>query len=264
MNDPIIISCAVTGNKWMREDNPNIPYSASEIISASLEAVEAGAAVLHVHARTPEGKLAQRPEDFREIIEAVRREKPDTLFEMSVGNMEGKAKERLEPLLQLKPDMASFNLKGTEEETEYMFEIFNKYDVKPVFELFNEAMLERVKKYASRGLVQEPFYFNFVFDLEDVGKTTLEYSDYLVKMIKLLPPGTQWSATRGGYRALEMSAVAACLNGGIRTGLEDSIYLEEGVLAESNKQLVERAVDLVKAMGKRIADSTETKAMLGL
>ena len=83
-------------------------------------------------------------------------------------------------------------------------------------------------------------------------------------MIKLLPPGTQWSATRGGYRALEMSAVAACLNGGIRTGLEDSIYLEEGVLAESNKQLVERAVDLVKAMGKRIADSTETKVMLGL
>lgn len=264
MCKPIIISCAVTGNKWMRTDSPYIPYSSEEIVAESISAVDAGATVLHVHARTKDGKLAQQPEDFRPILEGIRENRPGVLVEMSVGNMEGKAKERLEPLLKLGPDMASFNLKGTREETELMFDIFNKYDVKPVFELFNEEMLNLVIEYTRRGFVKEPLYFNFVFDLVDVGKRTIEYTDYLVEKVRKLPVGSQWSVTRGGFRALEIAGVAVCLNGGIRTGLEDSIYLKEGVFAKSNKELVMRVKNMVESVGKHAATPEETKQMLGL
>lgn len=262
---PVILCAAVTGNKWTREDTPYIPQTIEEIISHSLDAVEAGASILHIHARDlnagPNGKTHD-PKFFKPLLDAFRKECPEVVLEMSVGFMEGEVDKCLEPLLALKPDFASFNLKGSDEETELMFKLFAKYQVRPVFELFNLNMLQRVMEYRNKGYFSGPVCFNLVFDLEDCGQSMTAYAKQMIDLVSGLPDDCEWFATRGGSCALDISSMAVALGGGIRTGLEDSIYMKEGVYAENSAQLISRAKHLAEAMGKTIATPSETKSRI--
>ena len=181
-----------------------------------------------------------------------------------MGAIEGRTKELLAPLLELRPDAASFNLKADEDETSYMFETFACYQVKPVFEIFNSTMADKLKRYIREGLVKPPVCINLVFDLEDVGTPVTVYAKKLLELIDLLPPESIWSVTRGGYSALPICALAAVLGGNIRTGLEDSIFLKPGIFARDSAQLIQRAASLIRPLGYQPATPREARLAYGL
>ena len=262
--ESIILTAAVSGNKWMKADTPYIPVTAEEIVQHGLAAVDAGASVLHIHARNENGGETRDPKHFRPILEAYRKYCPEVILEMSVGAIEGRTKELLAPLLELRPDAASFNLKADEDETSYMFETFACYQVKPVFEIFNSAMADKLKRYIREGLVKPPVCINLVFDLEDVGTPVTAYAKKLLELIDLLPPESIWSVTRGGYSALPICALAAVLGGNIRTGLEDSIFLKPGIFARDSAQLIQRAASLIRPLGYQPATPREARLAYGL
>ena len=141
----VILTAATNGNLWMRKDTPYIPLTADEIIAHGLGAIEAGASVMHIHSRDENGCQARDPKYFVPLLNAYREKYPKVVLEMSVGAIEGRVAELLEPMLRLRPDCASFNLKSDEEETALMFELFAKYNVKPVFEVFTAEMAEKLK-----------------------------------------------------------------------------------------------------------------------
>lgn len=262
--EPVILTAAVSGNKWMRQDTPNIPITAEEIVRHGLDAVKAGASVLHIHARDENGGETRDPKHFLPILTAYRTHCPQVILEMSVGAIEGRTKELLAPLLALRPDAASFNLKADAEETAYMFETFARYQVKPVFEVFDQAMADKLKGYIRDGLVTPPVCINLVFDLVDTGTSILTYAEKLLELIRLLPVGSVWSVTRGGFSALNISALAAALGGHLRTGLEDSIFLEPGAYARDSAQLIRRAADVAASLGRPPATPEQARRAYGL
>lgn len=262
--EPVILTAAVSGNKWTRQDTPNIPVTAEEIVRHGLDAVRAGASVLHIHARNETGGETRDPKHFLPILAAYRAHCPQVILEMSVGAIEGRTKELLAPLLALRPDAASFNLKASPEETAYMFEAFARYRVKPVFEVFDQAMADKLKGYIREGLVKPPVCINLVFDLIDAGTSIQAYAEKLLELIRLLPPESVWSVTRGGLSALQICGLAAALGGHLRTGLEDSIFLEPGVYARDSAQLIQRASGVAAALGRQPATPEQARRAYGL
>ena len=119
----VILTAATNGNLWMRKDTPYIPLTADEIIAHGLGAIEAGASVMHIHSRDENGCQTRDPKYFVPLLNAYREKYPKVVLEMSVGAIEGRVAELLEPMLRLRPDCASFNLKSDEEETALMFQL---------------------------------------------------------------------------------------------------------------------------------------------
>lgn len=264
MNRPLILTAATTGNKWRKTDTPYVPLSTAEIVRDAVGAVEAGAAVLHIHARDEQGGQTHDPKYFIPLLDAYRALCPGVVLQLSVGGMEGHTFERLEPLLALRPDYASFNLKGTAEETSYMVELFGRYGVQPIFECFDLAMLETAKSFLKEGLFPGPAVFEVVLDLEDTGAPFGQYAKGLAQFAEAMPEGAVWSVTRGGPHHAAVTALAAGLGGNIRTGLEDSIWYREKTLAVSSAQLVRRGSELARLLGRDIAGTAEARAILGL
>lgn len=262
--EQVILTAATNGNLWTREDTPYIPLSVPEIISHGTAAIEAGAAVMHIHSRDEHGKMTQEPRYFAPILETYRSRYPEVVLEMSVGAMEGKADRLLEPLLQLRPDCASFNLKSDEAETALMFELFRKYDVKPVFEVFTMEMAQKLKSYQMSGLVKSPVIVNIVFDLKDTGKTFTDYTKELLALLEYFPEDWKWSVTRGAKWAAQLSALALSLGGHVRTGLEDSLYMRPGVYAKSSAELIDRAAGLARLLNRQVASPAEARVCYGL
>mgnify|MGYP000198174400 CR=1 FL=1 len=152
----VILTAATNGNLWMRKDTPYIPLTADEIIAHGLGAIEAGASVMHIHSRDENGCQTRDPKYFVPLLNAYREKYPKVVLEMSVGAIEGRVAELLEPMLQLRPDCASFNLKSDEEETALMFELFARYNIKPIFEVFTAEMAEKLKENIPRQLFEIP------------------------------------------------------------------------------------------------------------
>lgn len=261
---PLILTAASVGNKWQKKDTPYIPQNPREIIADGLAAVKAGAGMLHIHSRTNEGEATLDPMYFVPLLETFRKECPDVVLQMSVGGMEGKTEELLEPLLALRPDMASFNLKSTREETLYMVKLFKKYNVVPIFECFSLEMVAKAKELLAEGLTQSPLRMEVIFELEDEGRSFPEMAGDLLAYHKAIPEGSFWSQTRGGSHHRKLQTMAAALGGNIRTGLEDSIYLEEGRFAKSSAELIQKATEAALLMGRTIATPAQARALLGL
>ncbi len=262
--EKLLLTAAANGNLWTRKDTPYIPLTAEEITAHGLLAIEAGASVLHIHARDEQGGQTRDPRHFEPLLETYRAKAPEVVLEMSVGAMEGEADKYLEPLLALRPDCASFNLKSDPAETALMFELFDKYQIKPVFEVFDAGMADKLKGYIAQGLVKGPVVVNVVFDLTSAGKTFREYDRKLLELLDLFPEDWLWSVTRGAEQALALSALAISLGGHVRTGLEDSIYMAPGVYAKDSAELIARAAGLAKIFGREVAAPAEARRAYGL
>ncbi len=270
--EKLIITAAICGAEVTKEQNPAVPYTVEEIVREAKSAYDAGAAIVHLHVRRDDGTPTQDRERFRECIDAIKKEIPDVILIPSTGGAVGmSAEERLQPT-ELFPEMATLDC-GTcnfgddvFENTMPVMRAFGKRmlenHIKPEYECFEMGHLDTILTMARKGLVPgDPMQFNFVLGVPGCTPATVENLAWLVRNI---PAGSTWTATGIGRAAFPMAAAAIVMGGNVRVGFEDNLYLERGVLARSNGELVAKVVRLAKELGREIADPAEARRILNL
>ena len=270
--DKLIITAAICGAEVTKEQNPAVPYTVEEIVREAKSAVDAGAAIVHLHVREDDGTPTQSKARFKECIDAIYKECPDVIIIPSTGGAVGMtAEERLQPT-ELYPEMATLDC-GTcnfgddvFENTMPMMRAFGKRmlenDIKPEYECFEMGHLDTVLNMARKGQVPgAPMQFNFVLGVPGCSPATVQN---LAWMVNAIPAGSTWAATGIGRNAFTLAAAAIVMGGNVRVGFEDNLYLERGVLAKSNGELVAKVVRLAKELGREVATSAEAREILNL
>ena len=268
----LIITAAICGAEVTEEQNPAVPYTVEEIVREAKSAVEAGAAIVHLHVREDDGTPTQNKARFKECIDAILKECPDVILIPSTGGAVGMtAEERLQPT-ELFPEMATLDC-GTcnfgddvFENTMPMMRAFGQRmmenNIKPEYECFEMGHLDTVLNMAKKGQVPgAPMQFNFVLGVPGCTPATIPNLCWLVNSI---PAGSTWTATGIGRHQFTLAAAAIAMGGNVRVGFEDSIYIEKGVLAKSNGEMVAKVVRMAKELGREIATSAEAREILGL
>ena len=269
----VIITAAITGSRMLRDTAPYIPITPEEIIRSSVEAWRAGASIVHIHVRDPETGLGCQDLDrFRQVAEALRAE-TDLILSLTTSGIPGRnlpVAERLCPLA-LRPELASFdagsiNLGGGVFVNDPAFlneaaRMMREAGVKPEIEVFDLGMLVTALGMRDEGKLDDPLHFQFVLGTPWGAPATPKS---LLHLHEHLPDGATWSAIGIGRGYLPMAAMALVMGGHIRVGMEDNIYLDRGVLAKTNAELVERVVRIVAAYGRPIASPAEARTILGL
>ncbi|HCU23773.1 MAG TPA: 3-keto-5-aminohexanoate cleavage protein [Deltaproteobacteria bacterium] len=268
--NPAVITCAIVGAELTREQTPYLPLTPEEIAASAVGAWEAGAAIVHLHVRDAEGKPSCSREVFVEVIEKIR-SRCDVIIQVSTGAALHDTYEDRFQVLETKPEMASL----TTGSVNFGDEIFlnprpfvatlakamQERNIKPEIEVFDAAMLEAGIHLADRGLISRPLHFDFVLGVPGALAATERNLDFLISG---LPQDSTWSVAAIGRRQFPIAGLALRKGGWVRVGMEDNIYLEKGVLAKSNAELVTQAVRLAKEAGREIANSAQTREMLGL
>ena len=270
--EKLIITAAICGAEVTKEQNPAVPYTVEEIVREAKSAVDAGAAIVHLHVREDDGTPTQSKARFKECIDAIYKVCPDVILIPSTGGAVGMtAEERLQPT-ELFPEMATLDCGtcnfGDEvfENTMPMMRDFGKRmienNIKPEYECFEMGHLDTVLTMAKKGQVPgAPMQFNFVLGVPGCTPATVSNLCWLVNAI---PAGSTWTATGIGRHAFTLAAPAIAMGGNVRVGFEDNLYLERGVLAKSNGELVAKVVRIAKELGRPIATSAEAREILGL
>ena len=260
--EKLIITVAPTNTKWFKKDNPNIPETPAEIAADVIKAYHEGAAIAHIHARDENGRESFRMEHFRQIVDRIRNE-TDMIIQLSTAGSSASYKEKLIPIYELKSDMASLNIRGSDEEIEYNAEFMKDHGIIPIIEAFDLGMIEKANRLIERRLVEQPAHFELVFELEGAnGKPLLDDIDELSKRVKAIWPGSIWSRNRGAHNQFQLDAVTIMLGGHIRVGLEDNLYNSEGRHAEDSAEFVKRTKKLCEALGRGVASVDEARHLL--
>jgi 3-keto-5-aminohexanoate cleavage enzyme len=268
--DKLIITAALTGAEVTREQQPNLPITPDEIAEAAYEAYQAGASMVHVHARKPDGVPTQEKEVYKEIMEKIAA-KCNIIFQPSTGGaVWHKAEERIQPVL-LRPEMASLTagtcnfgpdvFMNTEEYIETFAKTMNEYGVKPEIEIFDKGMIDNALRLVKKGLLKPPLHFDFVMG---VPGAIMGYPQDLMHLVNSIPQGSTWTVAGIGRFELPLSVMAIVMGGHVRVGFEDNIFYTKGVVAESNAQIVARVVRIAKECGREIASPDEARQILGL
>ena len=274
MEKEMIITAALVGSRPTKKMNPAVPYSPKEITDAAVECYKAGAAIAHIHVRDPmTGANEFKMEYFKEILDGIR-EKCDMIVNLTTtaSHLQGPdvGKRRLGPVF-LKPDICSFDL-GSVNFSDRVFlnppdwaeeaaKCMKENDVKPEIEVFDTGHISQAIDLIQKGLIKSPPYFQICMGV----KWGIEASaENLLFMKSKLPSGAVWSVLGVGKAQLPMITMAMILGGNVRVGFEDNIYLKQGVLASSNAQMVEMAVDLAERLGRQVVTPKEARRILGI
>jgi 3-keto-5-aminohexanoate cleavage enzyme len=272
--DKLIITAAICGAEVTKEQNPAVPYTVEEIVREAKSAVDAGAAIVHLHVRYDDGTPTQSRDRFQECEEAILKECPNVILIPSTGGAVGMTpEERLQstdttPL----PEMATLDC-GTCNFGDEIFDntmptmrAFGKRmlerGIKPEYECFEMGHLDTILRMAKKGEVPgDPMQFNFVLGVPGCTPATV---DNLCWLVKNIPAGSTWTATGIGRNAFTLAAPTIVMGGNVRVGFEDNLYIERGVLAKSNGELVDKVVRMAKLLGRQVANSDEAREILGL
>ncbi len=272
--DKLIITAAICGAEVTKEQNPAVPYTVEEIVREAKSAVDAGAAIVHLHVRFDDGTPTQSRDRFQECEEAILKECPNVILIPSTGGAVGMTPdERLQstdttPL----PEMATLDC-GTCNFGDEIFDntmptmrAFGKRmlerGIKPEYECFEMGHLDTILRMARKGEVPgDPMQFNFVLGVPGCTPATV---DNLCWLVKNIPAGSTWTATGIGRYAFTLAAPAIAMGGNVRVGFEDNLYLERGILAKSNGELVDKVVRMAKLLGREVATSDEAREILSL
>jgi len=285
----VIVTCALTGAQQGKEANPNLPEQPDEIIAQGLEAWRAGAAVLHIHARDTQGKATANVAVFRQIVEGLRSEGCDAVLNLTTGGAVAGLglEERIRIVPEIKPEIASFSVGGgcllgrydqgeqrwtrdrfvplfsSHAELERVARVFLDNGVRPELEVYHSGMLNNIWALRERGVLSEPLLVNLVMGIP--GECTKATVKNLVFFVDGLPPDTQWLVTAIGARNhFRMLGAIVAMGGHVRVGLEDNVYVRRGELAQSNGQVVDKAVGLLRETGAEAASPSEARAILQL
>ncbi len=268
----VIITAAITGSRMMRDIAPHIPITPEEIAQSAIEAWQAGASIVHIHVRDPETGLgSQDPELFRRVVDRIR-EKTDLILSLTTSGIPGRnlpTDERLAPLL-LKPELASYdagsiNLGGRAFINDPVFldeaaKKMKEAGVKPEIEVFDLGMLVTALKLRGEGKIDDPMHFQFCLGTPWGAPATVKS---FLHLYEHMPANATWSIFGVGRGFLPMAMMGLIMGGHIRVGMEDNIYVNPGVLAKTNAELVERVTGICRAYGREVATPAEARKILG-
>ena len=271
MNEPLILTCAITGAETTRERQPALPITPEEQAQAAFEAAQAGASVIHLHVREDDGRPTQRIERFEESMRAIRARVPGIIIQISTGGAVGESVENRMKPLALKPEMASLNI-GTMNFGEDVFwnhpkdvralaARMRELGIAPELEIYEAGMLETVLRLRKEGVLADPLNVQFVLGVPGGMSGDLRN---LTHMISLLPDGVHWGVAGIGRYQLPLAVHALMLGGHVRVGLEDNIFYHKGVLARSNAELVARVARIAAEVGRPIATREQARKFLGV
>ena len=269
MGEKAIVTCAVVGAEVAREQSAAVPYTPEEIAGASIDAWREGAAVVHLHARHPDGRPSQRAEHFREIVDRIRSAGCDVVIQCSTGGAVGMGvEERLGSLVD-GAEMATLNM-GTLNFGDDVF-VNARPDIVRIAgrirerglvaecEIYDAGMLETLRWLLEKGHLCHPYHVQFVLGVPGGMSGTERNLRFLVEG---MPEPAQWTVAGIGRYEMPMAELSLRLGGHVRVGLEDNLYLSKGVLAKGNPELVAAAVRMVAASGRELATPVEARRIL--
>jgi 3-keto-5-aminohexanoate cleavage enzyme len=279
VDDPVILTCAISGAVAGRDQCPAIPYTPAEYAAEARRAVDEGASMIHIHARTPDGTPSYEVEDFRAITEAITAE-VDVIVNFSTGAVGVPLEKRLAYLRALKPDVAALNMgsmnyaKYSRARREFVFamvfanpfeeivallEAMNDLRIKPEHECFDLGHVGSLEPLVHKGVLHPPLHVSCVMGVLGGAPPTPRN---LAAMVDNVPPGSHWGLIGISRAQWTLVAAALALGGSVRVGLEDNFYLPDGEMARSNGELVARARRMAEDAGRRVATVAEARAML--
>lgn len=273
-----IITVATTGAWPTKENNPNVPLQPDEIAEDIYQCWKLGASVAHIHVRDEEGHDSMKVETFKAVIDNLKGGHPDcdiVLNLTAAGGIANSEEDRMAPFKTLKPEMASFDC-GT---MNWMhMGVFNnnpnflmtmgtamqEAGVKPEVEVFDIGMIYEAQWFLKKGYLKAPVHFQFCMGCAGGIPATAENVILMRNALREAIPNSTWSAFGVGKGAMEVMYTAIAAGGNIRVGMEDNVVYKQGQLAESNMQLIERAVRAVEDFGCEAATPDEARVILGL
>ena len=274
--EPLIVNLAATGIVPTRADNPALPVTPEQIAEDCRVCVAAGATIVHLHARDEDERPTSRKEVYREVIARVRAAAPDAVVCVSTSGRVVRSVQARADVLELdgddKPDMASLTLGSMNfprqasvndpDTIRYLAERMASHGIVPELEIFELGMLDYAHYLIERGVLKEPFYFNFL--LGSLGTMSANPMN-LALLVSRLPAGAIWAGAGIGRFQLRMNAISITMGGHVRVGLEDNLYMdtEKRELA-TNLALVERVAGIARALGRRMATPAEVRERIGL
>lgn len=269
---PVIIQAALSGSAGGKEISPHLPVSVEENVTAGMEAWRAGASVLHIHARKPDGEPSQDLDCFQPIVDGLRERGCEAILNLSTGSAGDRSHgaNRYE-CLALQPEMASFDC-GSVNMGDRVFanslpflrdqaQEMRERGVQPEIECFDASHIQTALRFRDEGVLEDPLRFQLVLGIRGGASATPEQ---LMYMRSLVPDNATWSVCGVGAAQLPMNLMGALLGGHVRTGLEDNLYLKRGERAKSNAQLVTRISDLLSSIMMDIATTEQARELLSL
>lgn len=278
----LILSAALTGAATNRSHCPHIPYTPVEIAEEAKRAQDAGASIVHIHAREDNGLPSWRLEVFQAIKEEVRKRCPRLIINFSTGAIGLSKEERMNHILPTKPDMAAFNMgsmnyaiyskrkkqfywsgvfENSYETLQYVIKVMNEAGTCPEMECFDVSHIRNAEPLRDMGLLPDNACYSLVMGVMGGIPATPEN---LLHQIKQVPEGAFWQCISISRAQWQLSAIAAAMGGNFRVGLEDNFYLPNGDMATSNGDLVEAGANLARSIGRAIASIDETREMLSI
>lgn len=268
--DKLIITAALSGAEVTREQQPALPVTPEEIGIAAEECFQAGAAMVHVHARHADGTPTQDKETYRQIIAAIRKRCP-VIVQVSTGGAVGMTpQERLAPVT-LQPEMATLSMGSVNfggdvfmnhpADMAAFLQAMESHGVKPELEIFDTGMLSTALRWLQKGVLSGPQHFDFVLGIPGGMAGTPEALMYLKAH---LPERVTWTVAGIGAAQLPLGTLAIVLGGHVRVGFEDNVYYRKGELASSNAQLVARIARISRELDRPVATPDEARNILGL
>jgi 3-keto-5-aminohexanoate cleavage enzyme len=276
LDSKVIITCALTGGIHGKEANPHLPEQPDEIVAQGIAAWRAGAAILHVHARNPDGSNTMNKAIYRELHERLCAE-TDAIVQLTTGGSPVlTVNERLNTVL-LNPEMCSLNLgllnffiRGEQiffsnhrSDIERFAREMKRRAVKPELEVYNFAMLEEAEYLIGTGLLEPPYIINLVLNTPTQGGSRGTHVN-LMEMWRRLPPGTLCNVSSMGRSQLPITTMALTMGLNVRVGMEDNVYYRYGQLVKENAELVERTVRLARELEREPASPDEAREVLGV
>jgi uncharacterized protein (DUF849 family) len=298
--DKVIISCAVTGAIHTPSMSPYLPITPEQIAESAVAAAEAGAAIIHLHARDPvSGKPDQRPEAFAPFLAAIKA-RTDAVVNLTTGGSPYMSvRERMQPAKVFKPEVASMNMgtmnfglfpmlrrfkefqhdwerpylegskdlifRNTYADIETVLTELSANDTRYEFECYDTSHLYNLAHFVERGLVKAPFFVQTVFGiLGGIGSHPDDVSHMRRTADRLFGDHYRWSVLGAGRSQMQIAAMAAAMGGNVRVGLEDSLWIDRGKLARSNAEQVLRVRKVLEGLGLEIATPDDARAILQL
>ena len=290
LDDPVVITCSISGAIANRERCPAIPYTPSEYAAEARRIVDEGGVMIHIHARTPDGTPSYEVEDFQAITDAIRAEVGDAvIINFSTGTIGVPVEKRIEYLRACRPEVAALNMgsmnyaKYSKSRKQFVFkmvfqnpfdeivellEAMNELGIKPEHECFDIGHVGSLAPLIDMGVLKQPLHVDCVMGVVGGIPPTARNLAAMVDNIPTDPDGastgSHWGVIGISRDQWMLVSAALTLGGSIRVGLEDNLYLPNGEMARSNGELIAKARQMTQDMGRRPATVQEARAMLAI
>jgi uncharacterized protein (DUF849 family) len=282
VTDACIVTCAVSGAVANKQQCPGIPYTPEEYAKEVRRARDAGASMVHIHARTPDGTPTVAAEHYRAITQAILAETPDIIVNFSTGWVGLPMAERVGHITELRPEVGALNMgsmnyakyspkrkgfvfnfvfENSFDDIVFLLQLMQEAAVKPECECFDVGHVESVEPLVDLGVLSPPIQFSLIHGvLGGISATARN----LAHMASVVPAGSTWGVIAISRDQWTMVGAAAALGGNVRVGFEDNFYLPSGEMASSNGDLVDAAAQIVRLQGREVAEPDQARRLLSL